>query len=501
MSNFREELLKGTFVNFLGIIGKIAGPGLLVMINQLYGTAIFGTYITAYLVIQLSLAFLTSGFKDSSVLFVSKYVDKKDEHHQMYLSLSNALSWALFFGIILVIIFYCIADAVLINIYGAEFSESLMSLLHIMVLAIPFVAFDQVIISATQGLKVMKYDAIVNGGLRPALLLIFSSAMYLVDPSVLGIGYGFILTQSVVFIYSLFVFNKMFSWRALWTAFRKYQINKEVFSFAIPQNLNMTLNKFITGIDILMLPALGATELMVGIYGTGSMIIRELRQIKLAFSSAFNPHVIKFFRDKDYKGLSYSASLTANWIASLTIPVLLFLIILNEDILNWISSESIEDATFMLLLLPIPYIYSSFSLAGNILVMTGYSSYALMNSLLVGSINVGLNLLLIPEYGLSGAALASSIATLSITILENIEARYLAKMNFSIKTIYKPHLAGLITLIVLILVSGFTAFDDSLIQRGLLALGVVLLFVILYSILDYNLVRSRIKSYLNNRKN
>ena len=500
MTNFREEIKKGAFVNFLGLIGKIAGPGLLVMINQLYGTAVFGIYITGNLVFQLSLAFLTSGFKGGSLLFVSKYVDNKDEHHLMYLSLANAFTWGLILGSLFLVFIYAFADTVLVGVYGPDYSESLIPLLYIMVLAIPFTAFEQVVISATQGLKVMKYDAIVNGVMRPVLFLIFATTMYFVDSSALGIGYGFVITQIIIFIYSWYIFNKMFSWSGLWQAFKKFKTNTELIYFAIPQNLNMTLNKFITGIDILMLPAFGATELMVGIYGTGSMIIREIRQIKLAFSSAFNPHVIKFFRDNDYKGLSYSASLTANWIASLTIPVLLILMVLNEDILNWISSESINDATFMLFLLPIPYIYSSFSLAGNIVVMTGYSGYALMNSLLVGSINFGLNLLLIPEYGLIGAALASSIATLSITILENIEAKYLAKMNFVFKTIYKPHLAGFLSTLMVALTLKFSPFADTLAERGILALTIILVFLAIYILLDYDLVKKRVLSYLQKRR-
>lgn len=497
MSNFREELQKGAFVNFMGILGKMAGPGLLIMINQLYGTAIYGIYITGNLVIELTLAFLTSGFKAGSLIFVSKYVDNEDEHHKMYLSLANAFTWGLILGLLVIVVIFFFSDMIFNAIYGASYAQSLVPLLYVMVFAIPMMAFEQVVISGSQGLKIMKYEAIINGGMRPVLFLILATVFYYVDSSAVGIGYGYLLAQFIVFGYAVYVFNKLFSWSGLWNAFKKFEINGELIKFAIPQNLNITLNKFITGIDILMLPALGASELMVGIYGAGSMIVREVRHIKLAFSGAFSPHIIRFYKDKDFKGLSEGFSLTANWIASLAIPVLLLLAVLNQDILNWISSVPVSEATFMLFLLPVPYIYCSFSLAGNIVTMTGHSMIALVNSLLIATINVGLNFLLIPEFGLSGAAIASSVATLSITFLENIEARYLANATLNFKTVYKPHLAGFLSAMMLFLVFWFDIYGSNLTERAIFAVVIILTFATTYILLDYKLVRKRIRRYLD----
>ncbi|MDR9416337.1 MAG: oligosaccharide flippase family protein [Gracilimonas sp.] len=499
MSNFREELQKGAFVNFMGILGKMAGPGLLIMINQLYGTAIYGIYITGNLIIELSLAFLTSGFKSGSLIFVSKYVDDEDEHHKMYLSLANAFTWGLILGILVIVVIFFFSEPIFNSIYGTSYSERLIPLLYVMVFAIPMMAFEQVVISGSQGLKIMKYEAIINGGLRPVLFLLLATGFYFINSSAVGIGYGYMMAQLVVFGYSLYVFNKLFSWSGLWNAFKKFEVNTELIKFALPQNVNITLNKFITGIDILMLPALGASELLVGIYGTGSMIIREVRHIKLAFSGAFNPHIIRFYKDKDFKGLSEGFSLTANWIASLAIPVLLLLAVLNEDLLNWISSEPVSEAAFMLFLLPVPYIYCSFSLAGNIVTMTGHSMYALMNSILIATINVALNFLLIPKYGLAGAAMASSLATFSITILENIEARYLANAKLHFKTVYKPHLAGIISAMLVFLVFWFNLYGSDISERTIFAVAIVVTFAAIYIGLDYKLVRKRIRRYLNKK--
>jgi len=468
MSTFKEELKKGAFVNFLGILGKIAGPTLLIAVNQLYGTAVFGIYITANMIIEILISFLTNGFKDGTLIYVSKYVDNSDDHPKLYQSLSNAFAWSISLGALFLALILSVSDSFFPLFYEQSYADLLQPALLIMVLALPIMAFERIVIAGTQGLKIMKYEAIVNGGIRPSLLLFSSIVFFWVDSSSKGIAYGYLLTQCVVFIYSLFIFNQEFNWKSLFKSFMNFEINKELVQFSIPQSLNSTLNRFITGIDILMLPAFGASALQVGLYGTGSSIIREVRQIKLAFSAPFNPHIVKFHRDNDIEGLSNAYSLTSNWISSITIPVLLILIILNNELLNLISSVPVENSLFMLFLLPVPYFYSSFSLAGNIVVMTGHSKYVLMNSILIAALNTFFNMLLIPQYGIVGAAAASSISVGLISILELIEAKKLVNVSLKIKMIYGPHLAGFISLLTYLIL--LSSIDISSLSAKLITL-------------------------------
>ena len=497
MSSFQKELRQGALVNFIGILGKMAGPGLLLLINQLYGTAIFGLYMTGNIIIELSLALLISGFKSGSLIFVSRHVDDSSEHHKLYQAMANALLWSILLGVMISATILLSGDVLLPKIYGAEYGSKLVPLLNLMAITVPFMAIEKLIVASTQGLKEMKFDAIIDGGMRPSFLLAFSFLYFYLDKSVVGIGYAYVTTQMIIFVYALYIYSIRFNWSGLFNAIANFSLNRELISFAIPQNLNTALNRFTTGIDILMLPALGASSLLVGIYATGSSIVREVRHIKLGFSGAFNPHIVRFFKDGEVDKLSETFSLTANWIASLTFPALLIIAIMNVDLLDLISDVPVDDALFMLLLLPVPYFYNSFSLAGNIVVMTGHSMYNLMNSLTVSSLNIGLNLWLIPKYGLSGAAIASAIATFIITILENIEARYLTGAQLRVKSIFKPHLAGFAMLSLLIYLER-TYFAESLFPDRLILMGIILFgYVIIYSALDYRSLKRRLRTWLN----
>ncbi len=437
-----KELKAGALVNLFGVIGKMAAPILLVVVNRLYGTDIFGLFITANIAIEIIIAFLTSGFKDGAMIFVSRYADD-EEHDNLYISLANAFTWSIGISLIVLIISIIFGDDLLHIAYKEEFNTGLSIMFKYMILAVPFMAFERIVLAATQGLKIMKYDAISNGWLRPIALLITSIFFWTLEPGVLGMALAYFSSQLLLFCISVYFYTRELSWPKLFRGFLKFKINVELLDFAIPQSINMTLNRFITGIDILMLPLFGVSPTVVGFYGAGSMIIREIRSIKMVFSTAFAPFIVRLHKEQKFEELSHHFSKTIGWIATLAIPVILLITIFKAQLLGIIHPNYTENTTFMYFLLPIPYLFCSFSLAGNVVAMTGHSRLTLMNSIIVASTNIVLNIFLIPPFGLIGAAIASAIAMLILNISEVVEARIVAQTKIYITDIVRPHLSGL----------------------------------------------------------
>lgn len=440
-----SELQKGAFVNFLGVIGKVATPLFLILVNRLYGPDVFGIYITAMITVEIVIAFLTSGFKDGALIFVARYADDKGEQTLLYRSLCNAFGWSIGFSVIVLIFGFLFGERLLEFIYADDFNAGLFIVFKFMLFAIPFMAFERVVLAATQGLKIMKYDALSNGWIRPIALLFFAVFFWFIYPDLKGIALAYLCTQLTLFLISVWVYSRQLSWKKLWYGFRNFSVDKQLLDFAIPQNINMTLNRFITGIDVLMLPAFGFNATTVGFYGAGAMIIREIKAIKGIFSTAFSPFIVRFHKESETEKLSHNFSRTAGWIATLTIPVLLLIAVFKQDLLSIIHPEYGGTSTFMYFLLLIPYSYCSFSLAGNIVAMTGHSKLTLLNSLFVSALNIILNFTLIPILGITGAAISSATAMILLNILEVWEANYIAGAKLYFKEIYKPHLAALIS--------------------------------------------------------
>ena len=474
-----KELKQGALVNFFGVVGKMAAPAFLIVVNRLFGPDVFGIYITANISIEIIIAFLTSGFKDGALIFVSRHADDTEEQTALYTALTNSFAWAIGLSIIVLIGSILFGNQIIEYFYKDEFSDGLMIMFQFMMLSIPLMAFERIVLAATQGLKIMKYDALNNGWFRPIALLGFSILFWFFEPSLTGMALAYLSTQSLLFLVSVFIYNRELSWKKLFLSFRRFTINRELIEFAIPQNINMTLNRFITGIDILMLPFFGFSPATVGFYGAGSMIIREIRSVKLIFSTAFAPHIVRMHKEQKFAELSNIFSKTAAWIATIAIPVILTIAIFKDTLLILIHPEYTENTAFMYYLLPIPYLYCSFSLAGNIVAMTGHSKLSLMNSLIVASTNIILNLILIPRMGIVGAALASSVAMFILISFELAEARIVASTKLYLKDILRPHLAGFLALTFFVL--GLNLYPESVSTftgQILLSLPVLITFLI-----------------------
>ncbi len=480
MSTITSELKKGALVNLIGVIGKMAAPTFLIVVNRLYGAEVFGIYITTNIAIEIIIAFLTSGFKDGALIFVSKFSSDSDGAKQLYQALSNSFAWSIGLSLLTLIGFFWFGEFFLSIFYEENFSNYLVIMFQFMIFSIPLMAFERIVLAATQGLKIMKYDALNNGWLRPLSLLIFSILFWYIDSSFTGLALAYLSTQLLLFIISLVIFSKELSWKKLFTACKNFEINKELVGFAIPQNINMTLNRFITGIDILMLPLFGFGPKIIGFYGAGTMLIREIRSIKLIFSSAFSPHIVRLHHKGEFNELSKHFSSTSSWIATLSIPTILLMAIFKDWLLIIISPDFNISSSFMFFLLPIPYLYCSFSLAGNVVAMTGHSKLILLNSITVASLNFLFNYLLIPKFGLQGAALSSSIAMFILVSLELIEARYVASTVLRVKDIYRPHLVGLLCLFIIFITQMFfPSFSKTLEWQILMSMIIVGLFLIL----------------------
>lgn len=476
-----NELKKGALVNFVGVVGKMAAPAFLVSVNRLFGPEIFGFFITANIALEIIIAFLTSGFKDGALIFVSRFADSKDEHEELYISLSNSFLWSVGISGIVLLAYIMFGDNLLEYVYGDEFTDGLSIMFTIMIYSIPIMAFEKVVLAATQGLKIMKYEALSNGWLRPLALLVFSIVFWFFEPTESGMAFAYLATQILLFVVSVYIFSRELSWSGLFHSFRKFRIDKELLDFAIPQNFNMTLNRFITGIDVLMLPAFGFGPAAVGFYGAGSMLIREIRSVKFIFSSAFAPHIVRLHKQGKFEELSHHFSKTAAWIATIAIPIILLMAIFKDYLLVFIHPEYGGDSAFMYYLLPIPYLFCSFSLAGNVVSMTGHSKLTLLNSVIVASTNTVLNLMLIPDYGIIGAAIASSVAMFILNAFEVAEARLVASTRFYLRDMLRPHLAGITSAIVFaVLLQTAPWFSASVVGEFSLAaitIGIFALFI------------------------
>ena len=490
-SHIEREVRKGALTNSFGFIGKLAGPIFFILITRLYGPDVLGVFVTASALVETALAFLVGGFKDGALIFVARHADDEREHPVLYMALANALAWSLGLALFVTALVQAVGDPLIPSLYPS-FGDRLLPMLRWMALALPLMAFERIVMGATQGLKIMKYEAFLGGTIRPILLVLTSSLFWLGSPDVRGLSLAYLTTQLLIFLIAVGIYGRELSWNELRTAIRGFRLNREVLSFALPQNLNATFDRFLTNIDVIMLGIFGFSAFEIGFYGAGALIVRELRQIKLIFSSAFAPHVPRLFKERDLDQLAHAFARTSRWIIMPLIPVLIGVALLKGDLLRIVHPDFAgPSSVFMFFLLVIPYLQGTFGLAGNVVVMTGHSRFNLLNSTLAGASNILLNLLLIPPLGLIGAAAASGATAVLKAGLELTEMTRILHVRLLVSKIYKPHIAGLIASVsvALILVT-VPGADSTLLNRTGLVVVALLAYAAVLKLLDGRTQRS-----------
>ncbi len=462
MTSRQSEIRSGAKVNALGLAGKLAAPVFLVLVNRLYGVDAFGVYVTAASLLEMGVAFLTAGFRDAALLFVARHSDRTSatEQRSLYHGLINAFAWGQTLALVL-IVFTLTAGPELLPKYFPDFGDRLLLMLKWMVLVLPLMTFERVVLAATQGLKIMKYEAAVNGIVRPLLLVVLSATLWAVWPTLVGLLVAYVMTQGIIAILVVIIYSRELSWRELGRALRSFRPSREMVMFALPQNLNRTLERFITNIDVVMLGMFGFSASSVGLYGTGALIVREIRHVKLIFSSAFNPHIVQLYFGRRLKELATAFSVTARWIATWAIPIVVTVALLRSDLLRLVHPDFAgQDTRFMLILLVIPYLQSSVGLASNVVVMTGHSGFNLLNSATAAATNILLNLWWIPVFGAPGAAMASAVAAVVTATLETGEMVLVVKVRPLLRVLVPPHLGGLIAGAVIAAIVLYTPLTD-----------------------------------------
>ncbi len=441
--NMGRTLARGTLVNFLGIAIKSLHPVFYILATRVYGPEIFGVYLLANTLIEMTISLSFSGVQDGMLLFASRHVHEEKERGIMYRVAANALVIALVLTGLMILAMHTFGPSLIERQFNRE---GLVGTLGIMVLALPFIAIPQLVVSMTKSLMIMKYDALLLGAFKPAFLIGFAVILYFISPGLHSLAIAYLLGNIALSLVALWVYRKFFSFAELGHAFLHFRFFGPLFSFSIPQNLNLTLAYFMAGIGILFLGSAGYPSSTIAYYGTGAEIIRNLRQVRLGFSSVMTPVIARYWKEGRIEELSTHYGDVTRWIAMLAFPIALMLVALKQPLLLLFHASYTDSAHFMLILASGALVACLLGLATNVIVMTGHSKWNLYNGIATAVVSIVSNILLVPRWGIIGAAIATAIASAFSVIIKLVQCHFLLKIRLKLSAVYKPLVAGILAM-------------------------------------------------------
>jgi len=158
----------------------------------------------------------------------------------------------------------------------------------------------------------------------------------------------------------------------------------------------------------------------VGLYQPAARGADLIALVLLAVNTAFAPTLARLFAENKLRQLEHTVARSTRMITLASLPIALGLIFFGELLLGLIGPEFVAARTALVILSVGQLINAATRTVGTLLNMTGHERDTALAVGISAALNVVLNLILIPRFGLEGAAAATALGTLSWNVLLSV---------------------------------------------------------------------------------
>ena len=324
-----------------------------------------------------------------------------------------------------------VGSAILFTDIGGEGARA--ATLTIGIALIPVIALANVRGACLRGLRKVVKGQLPESIIRPALLL----ALLLVWKGG-GIEDGLSPQRAMVFYMVAAIFAFLAGWGLLYRSrpaelrarpAAEYQLlawRKAVIPLGLIAGLHL-----INGYADLIILGFYRPDDDIGIYRAVSQLALLIIFGLQAINQVLHPHFARLYTNRELDRLQHLVTTSARVVLVLALfPFCVFLFI-GEEILSFVFGSEYAVGTIALVLLSFGQLANAaFGSVGALLNMTGHERDTVRGMLVAMVVNVALNFVLVPVYGINGAAIATAISYL----LWNAVLRYFVRKRLCIES-------------------------------------------------------------------
>ena len=414
-------VVRQSFLNLIsiGIAFLIGAVNTLYLYPTFLGSKLQGLIIALLAISNLLQPFISFGTQHAVIRYYSKYNKKTDKDGLLTLSIIIPFVIVILF----VPLFYAYYDQ--IRLYLFQSDQSLSKYAYVILFIAVSTSFFEVFYSWLR----VKLKSVFGNFLKelyPRLLIAFLLISYSYgilnfENFVLFLIYGYYLRLLIVIIYSFYINRPRISF-----AFKSDF--KEVFKYCLLIFLSGAASSIILDIDKSMLSSILTVE-NVAYYSVAVFIAAVIEIPGRAMFQILSPVVADAINKNHFKKLE---GLLKKSSTNLVLVASLFFLLINlnlNDFYEMLNQDGYSIGIPIVIIVSFGKLYSmSIGCINNIISNSKYYYYTFWFSLFSSILAVVLNIYLITEYGIVGAA----YATLIVLIIMNSLKLYLIKVKFNI---------------------------------------------------------------------
>jgi len=414
-------VVKQSFFNLItiGVAFLIGAVNTLYLYPTFLGSKLQGLVIALLAISNIIQPFLSFGTQHAVIRFYSRYKSKKEKNAVLTLSLIIPF----IITTIVIPLFYYYYDNIKVLLFQTEnaFSQYAYVILFIAVST----SFFEIFYSWVR----VKLKSVFGNFLKelyPRLLVTSLLILYTLDyldfeNFILFLIYGYYLRLLIVMVYS-FIINKPK------VSFYFKNDFKEIFRYSFLILLSGAASSIILDIDKSMLSSILTVE-NVAYYSVAIFIAAVIEIPGRAMFQILSPIVAEVINKNNKKKLKYLLKKSST---NLVLVSSLFFLIINlnlNDFYDMLNQEGYSKGIPIVIIVSFAKLYSmSIGCINNIISNSKYYYYIFWFSIISSVLAVVLNLYLIQDYGIIGAA----YATFLVILIMNSLKLYLVNLKFKI---------------------------------------------------------------------
>ncbi len=442
-----KELAKGSG---LGVISQflklIFRYFYTVILTNYLGVRFYGIFVLCRSILQFSGLVANSG----TGIAIKKEIPILNKKKNPEL-LNQLISYVIYYNIIsstiLAVLLYSFSDLIAVNIFH---NSELIQPLKIFSFSLPAISLVSLMYEIFIGFKDIGRLVLIQNITFPIINIFL---LVLVGILKLEFNYvitAFITTNYLVLLISHVLVKKAYKLKYSLNTYNK-QLIKQILFFSIPVFFTSSLNFFQQWLDTFLLSLIDTIE-NVGIYNVAIRISAFVAMPLIASAMIFSPMISEQYHLGEFHRLKTNYQLTTKLILTLSLLIYGLIIIFSNEILFLFGNEFTNANIVLVILCSGQLVNAAAGNTGQFLVMTGRPSLHLYNTIIFLFITIGLNLYLIPLFGIIGAGITNVFALIVVNVTRSIQIYYHESIHPFKWNFLKPIFAFLLSLLIISIV-------------------------------------------------
>jgi O-antigen/teichoic acid export membrane protein len=197
-----RDIVRGTFVNFIGMAMRGLNFTFFIVLGRLYGPNVTGVFLLALATVVMLSNLSIFGL----MLAARRYTD--GDMDGVYRTIGQALRLGLAMALTVLVGLELLAPWLATTLFA---KPSLVQPWRIMAWALPCWTISAVLLFATRALRIMKYEVITKGGVEPAVTLALALTVSAVDGGLVGLGVAVLASALVGMLTAVYFFSRELS--------------------------------------------------------------------------------------------------------------------------------------------------------------------------------------------------------------------------------------------------------------------------------------------------